>query len=117
MKLTREELVQRYDSGDRNFPGADLSGVDLSSLEFDGCCFIRANFQHAILWDTVFRDGVLARADFSDAYLRHACFNRTDIRNAVFERADLRGLRLHEVIGGSPEELSKFVHRGADVWF
>jgi hypothetical protein len=49
MKLTREQVIEQYNKGRRNFRGEDLSGLDLSNLDFRGADLSDANFHGADL--------------------------------------------------------------------
>ena len=45
MKLTREQIVEKLETGDKDFSGADLSESDLVFLCFSGANLTGANFR------------------------------------------------------------------------
>jgi len=47
--MTRQELLQRYAAGERDFHGADLSGADLSGANLTGANLSGANLSGANL--------------------------------------------------------------------
>ena len=59
---SREELLQRYASGERYFPETELSDADLSEVTLDGATFEKwswfqsTNFERASLRGTSFRE-------------------------------------------------------------
>ena len=95
-KLTREELLARYTSGERDFSGIDFTGVDLSNIRdeemlsqvdyppkatcrdnhpLNRCIFSRANFSFANFTNTCirfcnFRDTICFRANFCKSSFR-----------------------------------------------
>lgn len=71
--LSASELLQRYQTGDRNFRHYRLSGLD-------------------------FREADLRQADFSQAELQGADFGNADLRAATFVGADLSGANFRGAI-------------------
>lgn len=67
--MTREEVIQKLEAGDKNFKICNLSGLNLCD---------------ANLCDANLRGADLRHADLRDAYLR-----RADLRHAGLRRADL----------------------------
>lgn len=67
--MTREEVIQKLEAGDKNFKICNLSGL---------------NLRDANLCDANLRGADLRHADLRDAYLR-----RADLRHAGLRRADL----------------------------
>ena len=62
-KLMRiSQLLRRYEAGDRDFQGCDLSGLDLGRGIFIGC-----NFAHANLTGVNLSRAFLTHSDFSGA--------------------------------------------------
>lgn len=47
--MTREELLQRYAAGERDFSRAELTCVDLRELDLSGSNFTEAHMEGAIL--------------------------------------------------------------------
>lgn len=74
---SREDLLRRYASGERNFPGAELSDADLSGVTLDGASFEKWSWFNS--------------ANFEGASLRGASFRECNVKCANFRRADLTG--------------------------
>ena len=96
---SREELLQRYASGERNFPAAESSEPDLSGIVLDGSCFddgswfFNANFDGSSLQATSFRDCNVKCASFRGANLKGTSFERVAVEATDFEEAVLEGTR------------------------
>jgi uncharacterized protein YjbI with pentapeptide repeats len=105
---TFRELLERYESGERDFrgskldedPNCDLSGRCLDDLnlsksfvvaDFQGASLQRARFSEANAKTCDFRNADLRDADFRDAALCAADFQGANIAGADFTGADLMG--------------------------
>ena len=102
--MTREELLERYAAGERDFSGVDLEGVDLSNTEL-GCIILRranlrqTNFRDSDLsgyWEkphpkiyTDFREANCCEADFSSSTIEVADFSNAILTGANFSGAVL----------------------------
>lgn len=60
--MTREEVIQKLEAGDKNFEICNLSGLDLGGLNFKG-----ANLRHANLCGANLRDANLCGANIDYA--------------------------------------------------
>jgi len=95
---TREELLRRYASGERSFPGTELSDADLTGVVLDGADFERwswfssANFEGASLRGTSFRECNVKCASFRRADLTGATFELAAVESVDFEGAKLDGV-------------------------
>ena len=94
---SREELLQPYASGERNFPETELSDADLSGATLDGASFDKlswffsANFERASLRGTSFSQCNVKCANFRRADLTGASFRLASVEAAEFEGALLDG--------------------------
>jgi hypothetical protein len=84
--MTHEELIAKYEKGERNFRGADLEGADLMG----------ANLRYANLWGADLRDAVLRDANLMDADLRKADLRGADLEGANLLDANLWGADLRD---------------------
>lgn len=80
--MKREELLERYAAGERDFSGVDLSGVNLIEVGLEGI-----NLEGAILRGTEFdrsdlRGAIFRNADLEGAEFFLACLNGSDFRGA-----------------------------------
>ena len=73
------EIRQRYQNGERDFRGLDISDSD-DSESFRDAMLDGADFSHAFVV-----------ADFSRARLRDARFVEANVKTCIFDEADLRG--------------------------
>ena len=94
---SREELLRRYASEERNFPNTELDDADLSGVVLDGASFERGswfsstNFEGASLRGTSFRECNVKCANFRRADLTGASFQLAAVEAAEFEGAVLEG--------------------------
>ncbi len=88
--MTREEVIQKLEAGDKNFKICNLSGLNLCDANLCDANLRGADLRHADLRRADLRDANLCDANLRGADLRHA-----DLRDAYLRRADLRhaGLR------------------------
>ena len=82
--MTREDVIKRLNSGDKDFYLEDLHGLDLRGLNFSG-----ANLRGANL-----RDANLCSADLHGANLCGADLCGADLRGANLCGANLRGANI-----------------------
>lgn len=133
-----EELLERYQAGERNFAGVDLVAhqakdldvwvqlgrADFRGINLRGANLYRVSFGHADLRGANLAGaylgyGALGYANFQDACLQGAAFTVTNMRGANFTRADLRDATFREtrmvevVLTGADLEFAIFI--GADL--
>ncbi len=95
---SREELLRRYASGERNFPDTELSDADLAGVTLDGASFERwswfssANLEGASLRGTSFRECNVKCANFRHADLTGASFEFAAVEATEFDGAKLEGV-------------------------
>ena len=101
--MTKEELLEKYKSGERNFRDANLSGADLSTAdlygaELRGANLLEANLCYANLFKADLSEADLSAANLSYANLRAADLRAADLRAADLRDADLRDADLRDAI-------------------
>ena len=83
-EITTEELRKRYEAGERDFRGLDLSGIELSGT-FTDADFSDVNFQFLEIYYCSFKGCDLSGADF-----RGTCINGfLKIEECVFTELNL----------------------------
>lgn len=113
--MKANELIERYNAGERNFAGIDLRFANLSQADLSGADLSRANLQGANLqqatlsWVRLY-GADLDGANLTDASLYRANLQRAKLNNAKLKRADLRAADLidAELVGADFSE--------ADLW-
>jgi len=90
--LTAEGLLSRYAAGERDFRGAVLSGVNLSTaqlagINLSGADLRRADLSGAILKDTNLREACLQGANLSWADMHSADLSGADLSGANLKMA------------------------------
>lgn len=78
--MTREDVIKRLDSGDKDFHCEDLSGIDLRYLDFSD-----ADLHGAILRGSDLRGADLHGAILIAADLRGADLRGADLRDAIMD--------------------------------
>lgn len=121
-EISPDELVQRYQSGERCFRNIDLA--DRSDLR--NSVFAGATFEHCILSDIDFRDANLRDVaflscnvkctDFRGADLEGSTFRGSAVESAYFENANLGGVSFAGAYFHSYELTDKDMP-GRDGWF
>lgn len=97
LKTIRDELLEAFALGERDFHNMDLHGIELSGQDLSGI-----NLSGSILSGSDFSDTRLTGADLSKAILDGACMaraimDRADISWARFKNADMVGANLEHV--------------------
>jgi uncharacterized protein YjbI with pentapeptide repeats len=93
----RDELLQRYRAGERDFTGTELDKqvLDLRDATLEGAdfsrSFITADFAGANLKCVLFVNANLKTCDFSNADLRDAIFSGAALDATIFTGANLQG--------------------------
>ena len=80
--MTRDELLDRYSSGKRNFTCANLRGANLRDADLSGANLSGANLWGANLWGANLRNAYLWGVNLRDADLRDADLRNANLRNA-----------------------------------
>ena len=103
--MTAEELLAKYQAGERDFRGANLHGADLSGANLHGADLRKADLRGADLSKADLSGANLHVADLSWANLHGADLSRADLIeadlsvasliDADLRGADLRGADLH----------------------
>jgi uncharacterized protein YjbI with pentapeptide repeats len=93
--MTAEELLQRYQAGERAFRGVRLRGIFLRDTSLHGIDLSCADLQGASLMGVDFSQANLRRADFSGAFLilarlTDADLSQANLCGAFLVRADLQ---------------------------
>lgn len=97
MNASSNELIARYEAGERNFRGLDLDGetLDLRGSNLAGSdfseSFIFADFRGANLERCLFERANVKTCDFRGASLRHASFREAAVDAAEFSGAEMTG--------------------------
>ncbi|HEY9894326.1 MAG TPA: pentapeptide repeat-containing protein [Candidatus Sericytochromatia bacterium] len=114
-----QDLLERYQNGERNFAQIDLSSANLSGVNLrdadltdanmtganlswaflsranlTGACLRRADLRSASLNNAVLNQAILSGANLSKADLRMAQLEAADLNWAVLQEADLSGANL-----------------------
>lgn len=93
MKITAEELLQRYAAGERDFSGTDLSGINIA------VGYAETLIEQYQPEDKSWLDGVLlCDIDLSNANLEFASFDGGELSSANLQEANFRGASLRQVI-------------------
>lgn len=105
---TPSEILQRYERGERDFHGLDISdGAGDESTSFRGAlldgadfshCFIVADFSSARLRDCRFVEANVKTCRFDGADLLNADFSRAAIDGATFTNCNFAGARFKEAV-------------------
>lgn len=94
-RMTAEELIVRYDAGDRNFAGVELIQdqpyIDLAELDLRGI-----NLRGAMLRSADFTGANLTGADMTGAFLSCAKFDNAIVRDASLFAATVKEVRFWE---------------------
>lgn len=95
--MTRDEIIEAYDAGRRDFAGLDLdleyldlSGLHLADVDFSRA-FLDASFDRAVLVRAKFAGANIKTCSFVDADLSDADFRGSAICSADFSGASLQG--------------------------
>jgi uncharacterized protein YjbI with pentapeptide repeats len=101
-----QELLSRYEKGERFFPNsvlpqsalaqADLSGIDLTGSDLRGSSLQGAKLSQAVLQEVNLQDAFLLEADLQDADLRWANLRGADLRKANLQQANFFGAKLRD---------------------
>lgn len=103
-RVSRQEIVNAYARGERNFSGiscteSDFHGTNLSGADFSGSDFQFCDFSHCDLsdcdfssanldWCSFFR-ATMKRTNLSNATIRYSVLNSAIFENTVMHKTDL----------------------------
>lgn len=88
-----DEVLRRFASGERDFPGVSLSGANLRGAVLRGANLRGANLRCAILGGADLREAKMIRTDLGLADVGMADFTGCDLSGADFRGANLKGAR------------------------
>ncbi len=92
--MTREELLERYKAGERDFRGVDLHGANLTRVILRGANLSDANLIGADLSGTDLRHANLRGACLYGANLSWAELGWADLGGVLLRYTNLRGTKL-----------------------
>jgi uncharacterized protein YjbI with pentapeptide repeats len=111
-EITREELLTRYKTGERDFSGLDFSGLDLSGIRDEELlsqdCYASGRRNYP-LSHCIFRGANFSYVNFSnwthirECDFRDTIFFRANLRQCAFSGANFTGADMREVIFGGGE--------------
>jgi uncharacterized protein YjbI with pentapeptide repeats len=87
--MTREELIGRYEAGERDFKRAFLGGANLRGIDLCGNSWGRANLRCASLREANLSGADLSGADLHEADLRETLLRNADLSNTILWQAEL----------------------------
>jgi len=96
--VTREQLLESYSAGKRNFSGIefddgpDLSDVDLSEASFEHCFLPDTNFSRANLEGCRFFECNIKCSDFTESNLTNASIRNCSVEATGYKSAIISGL-------------------------
>ena len=109
-RISRSELLRRYEAGERNFQGANLQEIFLRRTILNGTNLQGADLHRANLQDAILEGVNLARANLEGADLSGADLWGVNLHGADLHGADLGKANLWETnLEGANLE-------GADLW-
>uniref|UniRef100_UPI004024F575 pentapeptide repeat-containing protein n=1 Tax=Candidatus Fimivicinus sp. TaxID=3056640 RepID=UPI004024F575 len=94
--MTREEVIQKLEAGDKNFKICNLSGLNLCDANLCDANLCDANLRGADLRHADLRDANLCDANLRDADLRHADLCGANLCGANLRGANLCGANLRD---------------------
>lgn len=93
--MNREEFINEWESGRRDFSYQYLVGIDLSEMNLIGVKFAASDLSNAILNSADLSGANLRGASLRNASLRNVDLRGEDLRYADLRGADLTGASLH----------------------
>ena len=97
-KLSKDELLNRYAAGERNFIESDLTGLDLSRVDLPGINLTRSVLSRADLTEANLSNSILVSANLSSTILNRANFTRANLVRANLSRSFLNKAILQEAL-------------------
>lgn len=93
--MNKEELLERYQKGERNFAyvnlsGANLSGANLQDIDLTGANLTGANLSWAVVNQAQLMGACFRRADLRHILLTRSNLNQANLSGANLAKADLR---------------------------
>jgi hypothetical protein len=93
-QMTREELLNKYANGERDFAGANLAYANLAGAYLAGANLTGAYLARADLTGANLTHADIARADLAYANLTHAYLTGANLTGADLNHAELAGANL-----------------------
>lgn len=116
-KLTREQVINKLNYGEKDFKDLDLSGLDLKELDFSNADLSNANLSYADLYKANLSYANLCCADLTDTNLSYADLSVADLSsanlysaylyNANLKNIDLRNANLYDAKLDEKEQIRK----------
>ncbi|MFA5623778.1 MAG: pentapeptide repeat-containing protein [Bradymonadales bacterium] len=97
LEIIRDELLEAFALGERDFHGMDLHGVDLSGVDLSGIDLSGSILSGANFTGTRLSGANLSKSICDDASMGRVIMDRADISWARFKNADLVGANLEHV--------------------
>lgn len=117
--VTREELLDRYAAGERDFAGTQLAGINLQNQDLRDIDLREANLRGGNLRNAKFRDSDLRNIDFRDADLRVTSFRGSNLEGARFEGSIRRYATIdaetYSISNWTPDTLLEWRRAGATI--
>ena len=88
-----QELLDRYEAGERHFPASKLRNADLRGARLSGANLSQADLTGADLSGAIIEDAIFWQADLTRANLRNAKCQDGDFTGAILSQATLPGNR------------------------
>lgn len=107
--MNRDELLNQYANGKRDFSFQDLSRIKLRDKDLSGAIFVGANLSYSS-----FKSGNLSDTNFSNANLQNASLCDANLENANFSNADLRNIDISAERHGKNANFTNANFEGTD---
>jgi len=95
--VTREEILDWYAKGGRNYRNCKAKYIDLSNTNLEGMYFKNLDFEGSNFSHTILRNTALEWVSFDDCDLTYADFTGADFCNVSFYGADFKGAIFKDV--------------------
>jgi uncharacterized protein YjbI with pentapeptide repeats len=87
--MDRQELKERFNSGERDFSEVDWTGADLHSLYLKGIILVGANLSKVDLSDALIENSNMEKVCFDGSSLLEVSFQNTNLHQANFDNSIL----------------------------
>ena len=101
--MEAEELLRRYDAGERDFPKTNLFGVNLSGAHFEGSCiydgiFIESNLSGAGFFESNLRGSIFYKANLNNTIMSDSTFHGANFTRATIHNAKIRNIYFTHIL-------------------